>query len=122
MKITNLKKLEALIKEAEGRATARTITVDDVVDALAEAEEHLDRLSTKKDMIGTTVRVDVNAQRFPRAYNYTPESTHFEAEVTKSGWRVTKVYRAECTTKWMRLTLSETLIANMVDHVSTVRC
>lgn len=122
MKITNLKKLDALIKEAEGRSTARTITVDDVVDSLAQAEAHLLLLSTKKDAVGTIVYVDVNAQRFPRAYHYIPESTQFVAEITKSGWKVARVFRGTCTTKRMEFILTEETKANMADYVSTVRC
>lgn len=122
MKITNQKKLEALIKEAEGRATARTITVDDIVDALAEAEEYLAHLATKKDMVGSRVHVDVNAQHFPRAYKYIPESTHFVAEVTKSGWKVLSVNRSICKTVRMDFTFSEAVEKNMVEHVKQVRC
>lgn len=122
MKITNLKKLDQIIKEAEGRATARTITVDDIVNALEEAEEYLLRLSTKKDSVGTIVFVDVNAQRFPRAYHYTPESTQFTAEVTKSGWKVTKVSRWTCGTVRMDFLFSEDAKKNMVNHVKQIHC
>lgn len=87
----NAEKLTAAIKTAEGRATARTITAADIMDALETIEERLG--IPKAHMIGITAEVDVNAQTFPNAYKYRPESTQFEAKRTASGWKVVNIYR-----------------------------
>lgn len=85
--------LSEAIKTVEGRASARTITADDIIDALAEVDKRLALISTKKDAIGTIAHIDVNAQRFPNAYKYAPESTQFDAELKRDGWRITNIFR-----------------------------
>lgn len=37
--------------------------------------------------------IDLNAQKFPNAYNGIPESTFFSAVYAKRAWRVTEVWR-----------------------------
>lgn len=83
------------IREAEGRATARTLTAATIVEALAIVEDKLN--ITKKAMEGIVVTADWNAQSFPRAYKYTPESTHFSAVYKAGSWRVTNIWRDRCT-------------------------
>jgi len=87
--ITNEEKLTNAITEAEGKATARTVTAKDIVRVLSRItvpKVHLD---------GTTVHYD-GAEHFPNAYKYRPESTHWEAKNVKGKWYVTDVYRATC--------------------------
>jgi len=91
IKEANKEKLTTAIKEAEGRASVRCITADRVIKAVDRITKHLD--IPKKRMIGITAVVDVNAQDFPSAYRYMPESTQFTAEYTKSGWVMTSVCR-----------------------------
>lgn len=91
IKKDNETKIAEIISKAEGRATARTITVKDMLDALECVEKTLG--IHKKDMIGITVDIDVNAQDFPNAYKYTPESTQFRAIYKKSGWDLIAVSR-----------------------------
>lgn len=91
IKDSNEAKITAAIKEAEGRATARTLEYKDIKTALDRIEKRLG--IAKKALLGVKVRVDVNAQTFPNAYKWTPESTHFVAERTASGWALTEVYR-----------------------------
>ena len=88
--VTNEEKLAAAIKEAEGKATARTVTVADIKKILDKVD-----VVPKKYMDGTTVRYD-GAQQFPSAYRYRPESTHFSAENVKGKWYVTNIYRDTC--------------------------
>lgn len=83
--------LESAIKEAEGRATARTISVRQVCYILNQVESRLG--ITKKAMEGITVSVDFNAQDFPSAYKYTPESTRFSAEYHRGEWIITGIAR-----------------------------
>ena len=89
--------LESAIRIAEGRATARTITAQDIIDTIDKVQNHLEFLSgIKKDMVGTIFTADINQQRFPRAYKYTPESTHFSAYLARDGWRVSEISREAC--------------------------
>lgn len=87
----NAEKINAAIRDAEGRATARTITAQNVIDTARKITRRLD--IPKKYMVGITASVDYHAQNFPNAYRYTPESTHFTMTCTASGWILTGVSR-----------------------------
>lgn len=89
--ITNTEKLENAIKAAEGRATARTVTVRDIKKVLDKVGVGI----TKKALHGTKVLYN-GAEHFPNAYRYRPESTHWEAEYSHGKWYVTSIHRAEC--------------------------
>lgn len=86
-------KLNEAIKEAEGRATARVITAGGVLRMLERVEDYLD--IPKKYLDGVEVEADINAQHFPSAYKYIPESTQFKAVYKRGAWRITAVYRAQ---------------------------
>ena len=90
----NLEKINKAIDEAEGRATVRRIGGMSVLNAVKEIEEHFD--IPKKLMTGIMVDVDINAQNFPKAYKYTPESTQFIVLRKKSGWYLMGVTRDNC--------------------------
>lgn len=87
----NIDRINEAIKKAEGRATARTVTAKDILKAVEDLEHKLGIL--KKDMEGITAVIDVNAQDFPRAYKYTPDSTIVEIVRKKSGWSLVDVER-----------------------------
>ena len=89
--LSNREKLQAAIQEAEGRATARTITVDDIVRICKAAEAGL----TKKALDGTMLYYD-GGQQFPNAYKHRPESTHFTAGMVKGKWYVFCIKRDTC--------------------------
>lgn len=91
IKEANRDKINAAIKEAEGRATARTINYDDIVDDITNIETKLN--IAKKHMTGCYAWVDHNAQAFPSAYKYKPESTHYCIQRTASGWVLVSVDR-----------------------------
>ena len=110
---TNIAKIENAIREAEGRATARTITAGDVFRAIQEIETALN--IPKKYTVGITAHIDYNAQVFPRAYKYTPESTHFEIERAAAGWYITSISRDTCGRKRYRLTLTEDAKKAIID-------
>lgn len=95
---TTVEKLDAAIKAAEGRATARTITGRGIIDALQTVTDKLD--ITKKALNGVSVSVDIHAQKFPSAYRYTPESTFFDAVFKSGSWRVTRIYREATRNSW----------------------
>lgn len=87
----NLGKLQEIIRSEEGRATARTITAKEMLEHLQQVEKHIG--ICKKDMIDVMVDIDINAQNFPKAYKYTPESTQFIAIYKKNGWHLLEVGR-----------------------------
>lgn len=89
----NLEKIEAAIKEAEGKARKGKIDVNDIKDAIEYIEKKLG--IAKKDMIGIAVDVDLNARTLPNSYKYTAESTHFCLIRKKSCWCITRIYRGE---------------------------
>lgn len=84
-------KLNRLIKEAEKKATARTISVSDILKTLWRIEEKLD--IPKKHMDGISVSVDIHADSFPNSYKYTPFSTWFYATYKNGSWRITDISR-----------------------------
>lgn len=122
IKITNAAQLASMIEAAEGRATARTITPENIAEALEQVAERVLLLSTRKDATGTKVEADPNAQQFPSAYRYMPESTHFTAELKAAGWKVTRVFRSRCwSTTAAVITFTPATIANMAAHAATIK-
>lgn len=87
----NMAKIEAWIKEAEGKATARTIKAQDIADACQYIEKTLG--IAKTHMEGVEFSVDIHAQNFPNAYKYRAESTQFEVIRQGGKWRVTNICR-----------------------------
>lgn len=79
------------IKAVEGRSTVRLLTVQDIMDSCVYVEKELG--IPKKAMDGIVIDVDVNAQDFPGAYKWTPESTQFRAQRGKGGWYLIKISR-----------------------------
>ena len=87
--VANIEKLTEAIAKAEGRATARTITAQDII-------KTLDKIKVPKSRLhGTKVYYD-GGQHFPNAYKYRPESTHWMAENKHGKWYVTAICRATC--------------------------
>lgn len=89
--INNMEKLSAAIKEAEGKSRVRTISAEDIQEALHDIEHGI----AKKKLHGTIVHYD-GAEHFPHAYKYRPESTHWTAENIRGKWYVTDIKRAAC--------------------------
>lgn len=89
--INNIEKLTVAIKEAEGRATARTVTVDRIKRVLDEVGAGI----AKAKLNGTKVTYN-GAEHFPSAYKYRPESTHWTAENVRGKWYVTYIWRDTC--------------------------
>lgn len=86
-------KLTRAIEDAEGRSTARTIDAKMVLNSLNEIEKKLN--IPKRYLEGCTVYVDLNAQEFPKAYKYTPESTHYSSTYKNGSWRITEIWRGK---------------------------
>ena len=127
MKAINMKSIEsvaesltAAIKDAEGRATARTITASDIADVLLEVEKTLG--ISKKALEGVRVDIDLNAQTFPNSYKYIPESTQFTAVYKSGSWRVTDIRRDRCrgVKSRIRVTHTEESKAALIDRFTTI--
>jgi len=124
----NREKIAEAIRNAEGKATARTITVG-AVNMAAEAAERELRGLTKAEKLGSRMIVDDNAQDFPQAYfrkaRSVPESTQFELEYTASGWALVNVYRARTKGAYygqeLRLTEEgKAAVIRLVEHMGSV--
>lgn len=89
--ITNKEKLNEAIREAEGKATARTIDAERIEGILNEIGEGI----AKAKLHGTKVYYD-GAEHFANSYKYRPMSTHFQAENIKGKWYVTNIFRDTC--------------------------
>lgn len=86
--------IDAEIAAGQKSARTRTITAETVIRFLTD---YTDRLNIQKSkMKGITLTADPNAQHFPNAYKYEPESTHFTAEHNGKTWFLTSVYRDTC--------------------------
>ena len=111
--------LENELKVVQTRCTARTINTERIIDCIVKAEKYLRELSTVSDMIGTKIFADINAQDFPSAYKYIPESTHFTAERTKAGWKVTDISRDRTRARSRRVEINFTpeTKAHMADRL-----
>lgn len=88
----NLEAIKTAIETAEGKATARTLTVPGLMSKLAAAERML-MYPPKKDLAGTRVRVHASTEKLPSAYRYRADSTQAVAEHDDKGWILVEVVR-----------------------------
>ena len=89
--------LEEILADVQKRCRERTITAIDICRELSRIDSELNL--SKRAKKGITVRIDCNAQDFPRAYKYTPESTIFEAVFDGKEWCLTDIRRDRCTNR-----------------------
>lgn len=85
-------RITAALEAVQGRCKARTIDADDIKNAIAQMEGFFGIPKCKLD--GLRIDCDVNAQNFPNAYRFVPESTIFSAENRKGKWYITSIRRA----------------------------
>jgi hypothetical protein len=90
----NLNKIQEKIDFMQSKVKVRTINGIDVIDTITEIENRLFSLLHKKDWDGLSFTIDENAQSFPAAYRYMPESTIYKIERRKSGWFLVWVMRS----------------------------
>lgn len=107
------------INEAEGRATVRTITYWSIVFEMKRLEEILN--VSKKSLEGVVVDVDENASKFPNAYNYTPESTHYTAVMKGGKWRIYNICRSRCTTLKFHTHLTDEAKLAIIEKMTWIR-
>ena len=109
------KKMKIAITEAEGRATARTITAAKIATILGNINVPKNRLN------GTKVFYD-GGEKLPSAYKWMPESTHFVAENISGKWYVTEIARAKCPNRQTRgrIEYSDAAKAWILENASTI--
>lgn len=91
IKEENAKKIQSVLDEAQKRAKVRKATVYDVY---SFAKKVFDTVTVPKKLLdGVTVFCDPNAQDFPSAYKYTPESTIFKISIKNGKLYLKEVYR-----------------------------
>lgn len=110
----NIQRINNAIAEAEGRATERTINYHLLCRSIFEIEVWLG--IPKVAMTGIKAHIDYHAQTFPRAYKYTPMSTHALVEKTRTGWKLIDVYRDACRAKRYTLTLTDTTKQALIER------
>lgn len=95
VKESNTEKIDAIINEAEGKATSRRISSASVFNIVEELNKRLLALVCKKNLKGTKACVDYHAQDFAKAYRAkgTPRSTWVELEYNGKEWVLTDVKR-----------------------------
>ena len=94
------------VTNAQKRARARTISTEDVYNAVGKIERRLNEANCRFE--GVSAKVDLNAQRFAKSYMGSPMSTVFWIEHSSSGWFLTEVKRYFCDNYFsFRLTLPE---------------
>ena len=119
IKEANKENINEVIKQVEGRATARLVDYNNVIHAINLIENQLD--IAKKDMIGIVADIDYNAQEFPHAYKYTPESTHVKLERCSSGWALVDIKREYCGKHMIKIHLTEDAKQAILSNYTTIR-
>lgn len=94
--VTNIEAITREIKDAEGNATARTLTADNIADAALEAEGILKSAGIPKTMWQGVV-VHVNPHAVPNSYQYTAQATMATLVRRSRDWAVVAVRRGTCT-------------------------
>lgn len=125
MKITvkesNKEKIDAIINEAEGKATSRCIGSDAVLYIAEVLDKKLLPLICKKNLKGTKAQVDYHAQDFAKAYRAkgTPRSTWVELEYNGKEWVLTDVKRdsTASSASAFRITYTEKAKQDIVAHM-----
>lgn len=94
--ITNTEKLNKAIAEAEGKATSRTVTCEDIQKICTKISCDI----PKCKLDGTKIYYN-GAQHFPNAYKYRAYSTHWVAENRRGNWYVVSISRNTCPNKYI---------------------
>lgn len=108
-----LTKLMAALAEANGRATARTLSADECAEYIAKFEERTG--ISKKAMTGTVVIVHGSMEQLPQAYRYRAYSTKasFQYDGRSRTWRFLNAERSTLRQRssWVHIIASFSLTA-----------
>lgn len=112
---------EEFLNKKQACCTARTITFAEAHEALKAYTEKLG--ISKKALIGSEITdCDLNAQSFPSAYKYCPDSTHFSAIYKTTGWVITNFWRdrTNAPSKKIVAKLSDSAKQALIDRFETI--
>ena len=90
---TDTDKLNAAITEAEGRATARTMSAEYADSKLFYVVNSYLNGMPKKALTGTRATVHASTEKLPSSYKYRAESTQAEFMHDGKGWFLVSVWR-----------------------------
>lgn len=96
IKEENREKIEDALTKAQKGARVRRVTADDVFKWRGRIERKFWGVASYR-LKGTTVWVNLHAQKFARAYHGIPQSTWFAVKKIKAGWALVDVSRDICT-------------------------
>lgn len=94
VKEENREKIEAAVRDAEGKSRVRTVAYRDILQDIETIDKMFVGLS-KKDKTGLTVSCDPNAQSFPNAYKGIPMSTTYVLTYRNGSWRISEIGRSQ---------------------------
>lgn len=123
IKDTNKEKIEKAIKEAEGRATSRTIDYDIVKEVCDDVTKTLNL--SGKFLDGTQIEVDYFAEKMPRSYKYAAHSTQFVAKFYSNAWHIIDVKRDYLTNssyKAIHVILSDSAKEGIMRNYTFMNC
>lgn len=91
----SISKVQQMIDEAQKNAKARLLKVDDVMNAIKDAEEKLKELGiAKKYWLGCWVIVE--PESVPVNYKFEAMGTYAVIVRKSSGWKLANVFRDKC--------------------------
>lgn len=98
-------KLQAELNKVQHLCRERCIDAEAVLAMLDEYTEYLG--ITKKAMEGISMWCNYHAQKFAKAYKYTPYATFFGAKFHNGTWHIWDICRYECNTLRFDATLPD---------------
>lgn len=107
IKAENAERIQKAINEVEGKARERKVTAKQLIACAEKLDKKLG--IAPAHLKGVTARVDINAQDFPNAYKYIPESTVATFEHTGRSWALIDVKRdrTDIASKAVRFNLTD---------------
>ena len=95
IKEKSISEAQQMIDEAQANAKARLLKVDDIMNAIKDAESKLNELGiAKKYWIGC--RVIIDPESVPMRYDFKAMGTCAVLEHKASGWDLVNVFRTKC--------------------------
>lgn len=91
--LTNVDKVNKVLALVEERASARTVTAEDIDELVTIIEKKLSQLLRKYDWSGLVFTCDYHADTFPACYNGTPYSTKVVIRAGVNGWVLLRAWR-----------------------------
>jgi len=118
--VENVKKVNEVLKTANGKASCRTLEYTDIISMIEKIEKKLKTLLHKKDWRGLTIDCDYNAQNFKSGYYFTPYSTQITLLRGTTSWFIIDCERSDCKpeSKKFILYLTDTQKVQLVQFVT----